>query len=73
MGIATQNALDLFNQLLEAEKHEVASAIIRWTARQDSPSLTDDALVQVADALFVELDKMEARDAESKSRGSLID
>ena len=57
---------NMLNQLLETEKHEVASAIIRWTARQDSPPLTDDAL-------FVELDKMEARDAESKSRGSLID
>ena len=63
---------NMLNQLLETEKHEVASAIMRWTARQDSPPLTDDALVQVADALFVELDKMEAVDAEAKSRGSLI-
>ena len=72
MGIATQNALDLFNQLPETEKHEVASAIIRWTARRDFSPLTDDALVQVGDALFVELDKMEVRDAKSKSRGSLV-
>ncbi len=32
--------------------------------------LTDEALVQVADALFIELEKTEARDAESNSRRS---
>ena len=72
MSTATQNILDLFSQLPEIEKHEFASEIIKWTAKQDFPPLTDEALVQAADALFIELDKSEARDADSKSRRSLV-
>ena len=72
MSTATQNILDLFNQLREIEKHEFASAIIRWTAKRDFPPLTDEALVQAADTLFIELDKMEAGDADSQSRRSLV-
>lgn len=53
----TQNILDLFSQLPEIEKHEFASEIIKWTAKRDFPPLTDEALVQVADARFIELDK----------------
>ena len=36
--------------------------------REPEEPLTDKALVQVADARFVELDKTEARDAESNSK-----
>ncbi len=64
MSTATQNILDLFSQLPEIEKHEFASEIIKWTAKRDFPPLTDEALVQVADVRFIELDKTEARDAE---------
>ena len=67
MSTATQNILDLFNQLPEIEKHEFASEIIKWTVKQDFPPLTDEALVQAADALFIELDKSEARDADSNA------
>ncbi len=70
MSTATQNILDLFSQLPEMEKHEFASEIIRWTAKRDFPPLTDEALVQVADARFIELDKTEARDAGSNLRRS---
>ena len=59
MSTATQNILDLFNQLPEIEKHEFASEIIRWTAKRDFPPLIDEALVQAADTLFIELDKAE--------------
>ena len=38
--------------------------------REPEEPLTDEVLVQVADARFVELDKTEARDAESNSKGS---
>ena len=57
MSTDTQNILDLFNQLPEMEKHEFASEIIKWTAKRDFPPLTDEALVQAADTLFIELDK----------------
>ena len=72
MSTDTQNILDLFSQLPEIEKHEFASEIIKWTAKRDFPPLTDEALVQAADTLFIELDKMEAGDADSKSRRSLV-
>ena len=36
--------------------------------REPGEPLTDEALVQVADARFIELDKIEARDAESNSK-----
>ena len=72
MSIATQNILDSFNQLPELEKRELAAEIIRWTTKLDFPPLTDEDLVQAADALFIELDKTEAKDAESKSRRSLV-
>ena len=39
-------------------------------AERDFPLLTDEALVQVADARFIELDKTEARDAGSNLRRS---
>ena len=46
--------------------------IIKQVALQDIPPLTDEALTEIADALFVEHDKTEAQDAEAKSRGSLV-
>ena len=59
MSTDTQNILDLFSQLPKIEKHEFASEIIKWIAKRDFPPLTDEALVQAADALFIELDKAE--------------
>ena len=38
----------------------------REHGREPEEPLTDEALVQVADARFIELDKTESRDAESK-------
>ena len=41
-------------------------AFCQKQGRLPEEPLTDEALVQVADARFIELDKTEARDAESK-------
>ena len=71
MQATPQNILDAFNQLPEIEKHAIASEIIKQVALLDIPPLTDEALTEIADALFVEHDKMEAEDVETKSRGSL--
>ncbi len=71
MQVTPQNILEAFNQLPEIEKHMIASEIIKQVAFLDIPPLTDEALTEIADALFVEHDKMEAEDAETKSRGSL--
>ena len=71
MPTTSQNILEAFNQLPEIEKHALASEIIKQVVLLDIPPLTDEAFTEIADALFVEHDKMEAEDAETQSRGSL--
>ena len=61
MQATSQNILEAFSRLPETEKHALASAIIKQVALPDIPPLTDEALTEVADALFVEHDKTEAR------------
>ena len=72
MHATSQNILEAFNQLPETEKHALASEIIKQVALLDIPPLTDEALTEIADVLFVEHDETEAADPESKSRGSLF-
>ena len=67
MNATSENILEAFNQLPEIEKHELASEIIKQVALLDIPPLTDEALTEVADALFLEYDKTEAADAKAKS------
>ena len=45
---------------------EAYFAFRKEQGKEPEEPLTDEVLVQVADARFVELDKTEARDAESK-------
>lgn len=71
MQVTPQNILEAFNQLPEIEKHVIASEIIKQVTLLAIPPLTDEALTEIADTLFVEHDKMEAADAETKSRESL--
>ena len=71
MNATPQNILEAFNQLPETEKHALASEIIKQVALLDIPPLTDEALTEVADALFLEHDKTEAADAKVKSGRSL--
>ncbi len=67
-----QNTLAAFNQLPEIEKHAIPSEIIKQVTLPDFPPLRDEVLTEIADALFVEHDKIEVEDAEAKSRGSLV-
>ncbi len=67
MNTASQNILEAFNQLPEIEKHALASEIIKQVALLDFPPLTNDALTEIADALFVVHDETEAKDAETQS------
>ena len=71
MHATPQTILEAFNRLPEIEKHAIASEIIKQVALLNTPPLTDEAFTEIADALFVEHDKMEAEDVETKSRGSL--
>lgn len=66
MHTTSQNILEAFNQLPEIEKHAIASEIIKQVVLLDFPPLTDEGFTEIADALFVEHDKMEAEDAEAK-------
>ena len=67
MNTTSQTILEAFNQLPEIEKHALASEIIKQVAMLDFPPLTDDALTEIADELFVMHDETEAKDAETKS------
>ena len=62
MHATSQNILEAFDQLPEIEKHAIASEIIKQVAMLDIPPLTDEALTEVTDALFLEHDKTEAAD-----------
>ena len=72
MHATSQNILESFNQLPDIEKHALASEIIKQVALLNMPPLTDAALTEIADALFVEHDKLEAEDAKTKPRGNLV-
>ena len=61
MNTASQNILEAFNQLPEIEKHALASEIIKQVAQLDFPPLTDEALTEIADALFVWHDEVETQ------------
>lgn len=59
MSAVLEDLLRAFRDLPEAEKHELASAILRWEVFADHPPLTDDELVAGADAIFLALDRDE--------------
>ena len=59
MHATPQNILEAFNQLPEIEKHAIASEIMKQVVQLNIPPLTDEALTEIADALFVEHDKTE--------------
>ncbi|HXG66021.1 MAG TPA: hypothetical protein VNO70_13045 [Blastocatellia bacterium] len=61
MSTAVEETLESFDHLSEADKREVASAIIRRTIGLDSPPLTEEGLVFTAEAIFLELDQREFR------------
>ena len=62
MTASVKRILESFDELPEAEKREVATAILRRALRFDTPPLTEEDLVAEADELFRELDTREASD-----------
>lgn len=59
MSATVQELLRSFEALPEPDKHELASAILRWSIGSGHPPLGDDELVRTADAIFVALDERE--------------
>ena len=56
MTDSAKSILESFDELSEADKREVARAILRRALRFDIPPLTDDDLIAQADELFRDLD-----------------
>lgn len=62
---AVERLLDSFDRLPDPEKQEVVAEIMRRTINLDLPSFTDEALVLIAEDLFLELDQREAGNGQS--------
>lgn len=62
MTTEADSVLRSFEMLPDADKREVASAIIRQSLELDVPPLSDDELVSTAEELFLKLDEEEAKD-----------
>jgi hypothetical protein len=58
-----KDILHSFKLLPEDEKKELASEIMRRTAKFDLPPLTDEEFISCADKLFLELDRKESKNA----------
>lgn len=56
MSTDSQNVIASFNALPHGEQREVIAELLRKTAVWDTPALTDDELVRLADERFVALD-----------------
>ncbi len=59
MSAVVESLLRAFQDLPEADKHELASRILRWEASADHPPLTDEELLAGAEAIFLALDRAE--------------
>lgn len=63
MTTGANDVLKSFERLSAGEQQEVASEILRRVIDLETPPLSDDQLAQLADELFVELDRSEEADA----------
>jgi hypothetical protein len=68
MTNAVRDLLQSFQSLSDAEKHEAASLLLRQVVQGEAGDVCDDALVAVAEELFLDLDAREAADGESSPR-----
>ena len=67
MSTSTQELLESFDRLPDAEKREVWSQIMRRSMAFDFPSMADEDLLFNAEQVFLELDRRETEDGHSKS------
>lgn len=68
MTSAVRDLLRSFQSLSDAEKHEAASLLLRQVVQGEAGDIGDDALVAVAEELFLDLDAREAGDGQSSPR-----
>jgi hypothetical protein len=62
MSTDSQNVINGFEALPIVEQREVIAELLRKAAQWDTPSLSDDELVRLADDIFLEMDRREAAD-----------
>ncbi len=62
MTDAVRQLIEAFDTLSDAEKHQASAELLRRAAEATSPELPDQALVEAAEELFLELDRREAAD-----------
>lgn len=65
MGTPAENLIATFEQLPDAEKQKVASAILRHTLKIEFPPVSAEERVLSAEETFLELDRREAADAQT--------
>ena len=63
MNKSVETLLESFDRLPDEAKREAASEIIRRSVKLNIPPLEDEALVEVAENVFLELDKHESEHA----------
>ena len=63
MTVQSQDILRAFDLLPESEKQEVVVELLKRSRAFESPSLSDEELVGMAEAVFSTLDRDEAVDA----------
>jgi len=68
MTSAVRDLLRSFQSLSDAEKHEAASLLLRQVVQGEAGDIRDDALVAIAEELFLDLDAREADDGQSSPR-----
>ena len=61
MNRSIEALLESFERLPEEAKREAASEIIRRAAKFSLPPLEDEALVEAAENVFIELDQHESK------------
>jgi hypothetical protein len=59
MSPLVKEILKSFEALPEVEKHELASAILRWSQEAEHPAMTDEELGSAANEIFLRLDREE--------------
>jgi hypothetical protein len=60
MTTNARRVIEEFDELGEAEQHEVLIKLLRKSIKSPSPSLTESELTSVADEIFLELDEGES-------------
>ena len=65
MTQTAQNIISTFDRLPAEVQQEITKIILRRNLEMETPSISDEELVLNAEELFLELDRLEAIDAES--------